>query len=167
MHRRRVGTSQAVVDTHPAHFHIFLGVGDDIVHRQQVHVGTVLDVHVDFTGFTRRTFLGGDDDYTVGATRTVERSSRSVLQNGCRSDVTRVDGRDVALILYTIHDVQRRCGGVDRADTTDTDTCVGTRLSAGVNDLYTSHLASQSFRQLRRAFLVNGLCVHRLCRTGK
>ena len=101
-------TRDRVVDTHPRHLHILLRIGDNIVQRQQVEVGTIVDIYVNLGFLTGGTFLGVDHDHTVGTTATVQCGGAGILQYIVGSDIVRVDGRHVALVGHTIDD-DKRC----------------------------------------------------------
>ncbi|CCY37512.1 unknown [Alistipes sp. CAG:831] len=63
-----------------------------------------LEIHV-YAAFL--TFLGSDDNDTVGTTGTVQGSGRCVLQHGHRLDILRVDGVDITVIGDTVNHIQR------------------------------------------------------------
>ena len=81
------------------------------------------------TGSAFGAMLGRDDHHTVCTTRTVERAGRCVLDDGHRLDVVGVQGVDAAIVRHAVHHVERVGGSVQGAETTNTDSCAGTRLA--------------------------------------
>ena len=81
-----------------------------------------------FGGSALSTLDGGDDDYTVGTTGTVDSGSRGILQDIHRLDVGGVDVRKGTHEGDTIEHDQRVVRSSQRALTTDTDLHLGTRL---------------------------------------
>ena len=98
-----------------------------------IHIGREVDLRFAFL-----TFLGGDDDYTVRCTRTIDSGSWSILEDSHRFDVVRrnhcqgvwhtlhagtVDG-------HTVNHNQRVVVGVQRRTTTHTDSSACLRVTA-------------------------------------
>ena len=74
-----------------------------IAHR---HISVVVERRA--CGAVACTFLGSDDDDTVGCTRTVNSRSRSILQHCKRSDIIRIDGTDRSIAhRHTVNNNQR------------------------------------------------------------
>ena len=100
-------------------------------------VGIVADLGLAFL-----TALGGDEDYTISTTRTVDGGGGCILQDG---DVLNVVGRDVADTVNgeAIDDVERVVRLGDGATSTHADLhlCIGRTLSGG--DLHTRHLTRE------------------------
>ena len=158
-----------IVQALPCQHYVVLRAVDHVVHREQTHVGTGLYVNLNLTLVAiRATFLGGDNDDTVGTTATIQRSSCCVFQNGGRSDIARVNRADrTGIQRNTIYYVERSAVGGDGTDTTNTDVGYRTRLTARGNHLNTGTLARQSLGNIRRILLLDILCFYGLYRTGK
>ena len=97
-----------------------------------------------------RALLGGDDDHTIRSTRTIDSSSRSILQHGEALDIVRVHhGQWVAQTLHTTvihsqtidHD-QRVVRSAQRSTATDTDGRTTTRRTTIGSDIHTGYLTS-------------------------
>ena len=114
------------------------------------------------------TLLGSDHNDTVSTTATIQRGSCCILEDGERSDVTRVDRADrTGIECDTIHYVQRRTIRRNRSDTTNIDRGYRTRLTSGVNHLNTSYLTGHSLGNIGGVLLLNVLCLNGFYRTGK
>ena len=66
-------------------------------------------VEVDIDLITLLTFLGGDDDHTVGSTRSVDRCRSGILQYLHGLDVGGVEAIERTAIRHTVDDVKRSC----------------------------------------------------------
>ena len=116
------------------YLHIFFRGVDDIVLGEIADIDPALDLGVE--GETASlTLLGGDQDDPVSSARTVECGSRSILEHREVLDVGHVEAAEEAGVGYPVDDVERRCAGVHRADTTDLYRSGCTRLTAGREDL--------------------------------
>ena len=131
-----------------------------VVGREHVHglghllpavVGVVAHVHL--AGLAA---LGRDEDYAVGASRTVDGGRRCVLEHG---DVLDVGGRYVADALNgeAVHDEQRVVALRDRAAAAHAYLHVGVGRALGGGDVNAGHLTSQRLRHRR-----HGHCRQRL-----
>ena len=109
-----------------------------------VNAEVALIVHLQ--GLVFLTALGRDDNHTVGSTRTVDSTCRSVLQHLNGLDVVRREVTDSCTHGHTVNDIERSSTS-ERTDTTDTYRWVGTRLTVRGN-LYTSHLTFQHRRNV-------------------
>ena len=104
------------------------------------------------------TFLGGDDDDTVGGTRTVDGSGGGILQHGEAGDVFRIDhcqGVGKTLHAFVVHgetvdDDERVVGGVERRTTADADGSVGTRRTTRGGDIDTGNLTNEHVLRIGR-----------------
>ena len=82
--------------------------------------------------------LGRDQDYTCGTTRTIDSSSRSILQHVDTLDILRSHTGEAA--FQTVDQHERCVGTLERDDTTQTDRGSGTRVTRAIADGQTSHL---------------------------
>ena len=97
------------------------------------------------SGFT---FLGSDEDDTIGSTATIDGGSGSILEDGESLNISRVDQRQgvrhtldtVIIHSETIDDDERVVGSVERRTTTNTDGCSTTRGTAISRDIHTGDL---------------------------
>ena len=97
---------------------------------------------------TTLTLLSSDNDNTVRTTRTVDSSSRSILQYSECFDIVRVNHRKrVRQTLYTavvhcqtVNYDQWVIGCIQGRTTTDTDLCTCTRSTAGRSYVHTGNL---------------------------
>ena len=87
---------------------------------------TALDIVLDL-GLAGLSLLGGDQDYTVCSTATVDGRCRCILEDFEGFDVVSVDGGGAG--RNTVDDVQRVITTLDGVDTTDTDGIVTFRAT--------------------------------------
>ena len=128
-----------------------------LAHTAQPEAVAIGDVGFLLTKFP---FLGGDEDDSVGSTRTVDGGGTHVFQHFDALDVVGVDGgkrieaaldgsqscpagRSVLVVDETIDHVKGFVAGIDRVATTDADAAIGSRLSAGCSHVKTCHLSAQ------------------------
>ena len=94
----------------------------------------IREVVVDL-GFALRAFLRGDEDDTVGRTRTVDGSGSSVFEHFDALNILGVDELHAVLVgSHAIDDVER-VGVVDGTDTAHTDHRLGTGLAGSTRDV--------------------------------
>ena len=74
------------------------------------------------------TILGSDDNDTIGSTRTVDGTRRSILQNLDGLDIIRREVTDSGTHWHTVDDIKRSCA-TERTDTTNSHTRICTRLT--------------------------------------
>ena len=90
-------------------------------------------------------FLGRDDDYAVGAARTIERAGRSVLEDGHRLDVVGVERTQRTVEGNAVDHVERGRYGVDRPDAADEHRGAFARLAAARRHLHAGDGALERF----------------------
>ena len=135
--------AERVVQTHPRHSHILLWACYHVVQWQQTHVSTILHVHIYLAFFVGVTLFGCNHHHTIRTTATIQCRSSSIFQNGCRSNITWINRRDVTVVGHTIYHIQRHSTTIQRTYTTDHQRSVGTWLTRRVDHLYTCHLTCQ------------------------
>ena len=111
------------------------------------------------------TILGSDDNDTIGSTRTVDGTRRSILQNLDGLDIIWREVTDSGTHWHTVDDIERS-RATEGADTTDTYARVGTWLTVGCN-LHTCHLTFKHGRDVGVRYLLHLLSVHDRNGTGK
>ena len=74
------------------------------------------------------TILGSNDNDTIGSTRTVDGTRRSILQNLDGLDIIRREVTDSGTHWHTVDDIKRSCA-TERTDTTNSHTRICTRLT--------------------------------------
>ena len=130
------------------------------------------DLRADGTG----ALLGGDDDDTVGGTRSVDGRRGRILEDGHALDVVRIDetqevsaagNRPADLHGHAIEDNQRVVGRIERRTATDADRTAGRRRTAAADNLHTAHLAVDKCLGRIDDTLVEILAVHTRHRTGQ
>ena len=154
--------AERVVQTHPRHSHIFLWTCHHIVQWQQTHVGTILHVHIYLAFLVGVTLFGCDHYHTIRTAATIQCCSCCIFQNGCRSNITWIDRRDVTVVGHTIYHVQWRLTTTQGAHTTNYQCSIGTWLTRRVDNLYTCHLTGQGLWHLSWALLLNHLSIYTL-----
>ena len=92
--------------------------------------------------------LGGDDDDTVGPTRTVEGCRSGVFQNRQRGYIFRINGVDAAVERYAVHHIKRSARSIDRADAANTYFRIRTWLAAGRACLKSGHRSLERTRHV-------------------
>ena len=112
------------------------------------------------------TVLGRDNHHTIGSTRTVDSTGRSILQHLDGLNVVRREITDGSAHGNTVDDVQRGLVSVQRTDTTDTDQRVGTRLTVR-GDLHTGHLTFKHRRDIRMRHSLQFVGIHNRYRTSQ
>ena len=108
----------------------------------------------------------GNDDDTIGTTRTVDGGCRGVFQNVHRLDVARVDVRQLAHKGNTVEHNQRVVAGRQRALATDANLHLLARLRAGLRHQHTCYAALQSLGGIRGSNLIEFLAADVGHRTG-
>ena len=94
-------------------------------------------------GLTLLTALGGNQDYTVSTTATIDGGRRSILKYG---DILDIIGGDVADALNreSVDNVERVVALCDRTTTTHANLYFSVWRTFGCGNLHTRHLTSQS-----------------------
>ena len=116
-----------------------------------------------------RTFLGGDDDYPVRCTRTIDSSGTGILQHSKGFNVIRIDGCQgigctrSRIIGYRnpVNYNQRIVTGIQGSATTNADTASRSRLTVACRYIQTRHFPlnqflGRSYRSLVHVFGFNG-----------
>ena len=103
--------------------------------------------------------LGGDDNYTIGTTRTIDSCCRSIFQYVDRGDILR--GYRCQITFNTVNEDQRGKAAHQCGDTTQTDGRGGTGVTAGVDDCQTGNLTFHEFCGVADLTCVEVLCLHR------
>ena len=128
-----------------------------LAHTAQPDAVAIRDVGFLLTKFP---FLGGDEDDTVGTTRTVDGGGTHVLQHFDALDVVGVDGGkrieaafdgsqpcpaggSVFVVDETIDHVKGFVAGIHRVAATDADAALCSWLSAGCGHVQSGHLSAQ------------------------
>ncbi len=135
------------VALHAAHGIVVAGglvIDGDIVgrihHRGKITVGLHARLRIERYGrLTRPSLLGGDDDDTVAAPRTVYGRRSRILQYGDVLDIVGRHGIETALYLDAVDNVERLVAGVYRTHAAYTHRHIGTRSTAGRGDLNARH----------------------------
>ena len=96
------------------------------------HTGIEVYLH-----FTLLTFLRGNDNHTIGSTRTVDTGRGGILQHLNRLDIIAIQLMHTSLRGYTVNDVQRVVV-VQRSDTTNANGGSTRRITIG-RDVHTRH----------------------------
>ena len=130
--------------------------------------------HVDVHARLRAslTLLRGNENHTVRSTATIDGGGRSILQDGERLDVVRVDGVQHVTTAdacsadrQTVDDDQRVVRGRKRRAATDADGTAGTRRTTVGRDLHTRGLTLQQIGGRRCQTLVQLVGFYRHHRT--
>ena len=106
-------------------------------------------------GFTRTPLLGGNNNDPVCSPGAVKGSGGSVLQNGHRFDIIRIQSRHhigrrhhlrhiPGNHRYPVDHIQRLYITVDRSDTANLHRSLGTRLPVGLGNTHPRHIPLQS-----------------------
>ena len=111
------------------------------------------------------TVLGGDDDHTIGGTRTVDSTRSSILEHLNGLDIVRREIADGCTHWHTV-DYIERSGGAERTDTTDANRWVGARLSVRC-DLHARHLTFEHCRDVGVRNFLEFIRIHDRYRTRK
>ena len=112
------------------------------------------------------TFVCRDDNHTVGTTRTVDGSGRSILQNVHRLDVVGVYIVDATGKGNTVEHDEPVVAGRKRARTTNTYLHGSTRLRRSLRHLYAGHTTLQGVGNIRTGHLAQQVAPHVSHRTG-
>ena len=105
------------------------------------HRGVEVDLHLAVLAL-----LGGDDDHTVGSTRTVDRGRGGILQHLDALDVVTVQLVHAGLGGHTVDDVQRVVV-VQRTDTTDAYRGSTRQVTVG-RDVHARHTTLQGLHRV-------------------
>ena len=152
----RTDIIQHLVRTHHIQFRRY-GTRHGVLSRKR-HIDTLL---VATTGF------GLHIDNTVGSTRTVDRSRRSVLEDVHRSDIVLVDRlQRRSLNRRTVQQNQRRRIGTHRTQTMNTDRRSRSQLTVTGHNLKTGYLTLQSVHDVGAGTVFDLLGLHLIYRTN-
>ena len=121
-----------------ARIHHFVFLGDFL----PSHISRVVNMESHLIAI-RIGIFGSDDNYTVCTLRTVNSSSRSILQYVHRSNVTRRNIRN-RTNRHTIHDIKRVIALRQRSTTTNADLHIGIRTTFCSGNRHTGQLTLQS-----------------------
>ena len=138
-----------------------------IIHTARDNINTEVTLVVDLQRLILLTTLSRDDNHTVSSTRTVDSTSRSILQHLDCLDIIRREVADRSTHRHTVDDIQRSCA-TERTDTTDADCRICTRLAIRCN-LHTSYLTFQHRGNIRVRYTLQFISVYnryRTCQVG-
>jgi len=103
-------------------------------------------------GGTCLTMFGSNHDHTIGSGRSINSSSRSILQNLNTLYITWGQKIDVGTYLHTIHYIQRIGGTVNRRDTTYANGCISIWSTVLSNNHYSRCRPLQALCNVCRSF---------------
>ena len=109
-----------------------------------------IEVYLDLTFLT---LFSGDDDYSIGSTRTVDRSRSRVFQDLDGFDVVSVQFVHTCFRWYSVNDI-KRVVVVQRTDATDTDGSGAARITIGCN-VHTGNTALKGFHRIVLTLFLN------------
>ena len=153
-----VGTSSTKVLAILVGVHHVIYIARNLVNTEVTRV-----VHLQRLVFL--TILGSDDNDTIGCTRTVDGTRRSILQDLDGLNIIRREITDSGTHWHTVDDIERS-RATEGTDTTDTYARVGTWLTVGCN-LHTCYLTFEHGRDVGVRYLLHLLCIDDSYRTGK
>ena len=144
---------------------IILGrVGDAVVVDGCTTVAAPLSLEADGS-LLCLTLLGGNHDYTIGTTGTIEGVGCCILQHCDTLHIVRVEVIPSAIVRSTIHDNERRCSGVDGTEATDGKRRSGCWRTGSIGHLHTGYLALQSAEHIGELLFLQEVTFHYTCRT--
>ena len=119
--------------------------------------------------------FGRNDDNTIGTSRTIDSSCRSIFQHIEAFNVLRIDHREriwqslYAIVVHcnTVNHNQRIVGRVQRRTATDTDTGTTTRYTTTGCDVHTGYLALHHILCIDNKTFVLAVRLNLTYRTGK
>ena len=119
--------------------------------------------------------FGRNDDNTIGTSRTIDSSCRSIFQHIEAFNVLRVDHREriwqslytVVVHCNTVNHNQRIVGRIQRRTATDTDTGTTTRYTTTGCDVHTGYLALHHILCIDNKTFVLAVRLNLTYRTGK
>ena len=126
-----------------------------------LHTALLVDRHTSVVAHlqlsTFAAFLGGDDDYTIRTTATIDSSCRSIFKHREALNVSRVYHREGVrktlhtLVVHgqTVDNDQRIIRSIQRRTTTNADGCTSTRSTATCGNVHTGNFT-----------LDHVLCIH-------
>ena len=130
----------------------------------------LVDTEVAFVVHLQRllflTALGRDDNHTIGGTRTIDSTCRSVLQHLDGLNIVRREIANRGTHGHAVDDIQRSLVSVQGTDTTDTNQWVGTGLSVRGN-LHTGYLTFQHRGDIGVRHALQLIGIHNRYRTGQ
>ena len=137
-----------------------------VVGLQSASVETPLAIECN-ASVTNLCTLGSNHNHTIRTTSTIQCVRSSILLNGNRLDISRVDVVDIALVRHTVHNPQRLSTRVDRTRSTNSDRSLCTWTTRRRRHLHTGNLTNQGIRYVRRLSLGQVVRRHNLSRTCK
>ena len=111
------------------------------------------------TALSFHTALGGNDDHSIGSTRTIDSCRRSIFQNLHTLNVFRIDALQTGFTHHAVHHIKRFVALIDGIRPTDTD-FYRTARNTVAHHIDTGYTTLQGITHLRNRLRLESLAVH-------